>query len=111
MAFGPPTAARRLEAFVLDLSTWYVRRSRRRFWKSESDADKRSAYQTLYQVLVNLSQLLAPFTPFVSETIYQNLAAGRQGQSESVHLSDWPVAATDWRDDQRPHPTAGGRRQ
>ncbi len=97
-AYDPPTAARRLEAFVLDLSTWYVRRSRRRFWKSESDADKRSAYQTLYQVLVNLSQLLAPFTPFVSETIYQNLAAGRQG-SESVHLSDWPVAPTDWRDD------------
>ncbi len=99
-AYDPPTAARRLEAFVLDLSTWYVRRSRRRFWKSESDADKRSAYQTLYQVLVNLSQLLAPFTPFVSETIYQNLAAGRQGQSESVHLSDWPVAPTDWRDDE-----------
>ena len=99
-AYDPPTAARRLEAFVLDLSTWYVRRSRRRFWKSESDADKRSAYQTLYQVLVNLSQLLAPFTPFVSETIYQNLAAGRQGQSESVHLSDWPVARTDWRDDE-----------
>src|SRR6266481_1662948 len=71
-AYDPPTAARRLEAFVLYLSTWYVRRSRRRFWKSESDSDKRSAYQTLYQVLVNLSQLLAPFTPFVSETIYQN---------------------------------------
>ena len=98
-AYDPPTAARRLEAFVLDLSTWYVRRSRRRFWKSESDADKRSAYQTLYQVLVNLSQLLAPFTPFVSETIYQNLAGGRQGQPESVHLSDWPVAGTEWRDD------------
>jgi isoleucyl-tRNA synthetase len=98
-AYDPPTAARRLEAFVLDLSTWYVRRSRRRFWKSESDADKRSAYQTLYQVLVNVSQLLAPFMPFVSETMYQNLAAGRPGQPESVHLSDWPVAAPEWRDD------------
>jgi isoleucyl-tRNA synthetase len=98
-AYDPPTAARRLEAFVLDLSTWYVRRSRRRFWKSESDADKRSAYQTLYQVLVNVTQLLAPFMPFVSETMYQNLAAGRPGQRESVHLSDWPVAAPEWRDD------------
>jgi isoleucyl-tRNA synthetase len=99
-AYDPPTAARRLEAFVLDLSTWYVRRSRRRFWKSESDADKRSAYQTLYQVLVSLSQLLAPFMPFVSETMYQNLAAGRPGKPESVHLSDWPVAEADWRDDE-----------
>src|SRR6202521_750678 len=98
-AYDPPTAARRLEGFVLDLSTWYVRRSRRRFWKSESDADKRSAYQTLYQVLVSVAQLLAPFMPFVSESMYQNLAAGRQGQPESVHLSDWPVAASDWRDD------------
>src|SRR2546429_7302089 len=99
-AYDPPTAARRLEGFVLDLSTWYVRRSRRRFWKSESDADKRSAYQTLYQVLLSVSQLLAPFMPFVSETIYQNLAAGRQGQPESVHLCDWPVAGTEWRDDE-----------
>jgi isoleucyl-tRNA synthetase len=99
-AYDPPTAARRLEAFVLDLSTWYVRRSRRRFWKSESDTDKRSAYQTLYQVLVSLAQLLAPFMPFVSETIYQNLAAGKGGQPESVHLSDWPVPAADWRDDE-----------
>ena len=99
-AYDPPTAARRLEGFVLDLSTWYVRRSRRRFWKSESDTDKRSAYQTLYQVLVSLAQLLAPFMPFVAETIYQNLAAGKDGQPESVHLSDWPVPAADWRDDE-----------
>jgi len=99
-AYDPPTAARRLEAFVLDLSTWYVRRSRRRFWKSESDTDKRSAYQTLYQVLVSLAGLLAPFMPFVSETIYQNLAAGKGGQPESVHLSAWPVPAADWRDDE-----------
>ena len=99
-AYDPPTAARRLEAFVLDLSTWYVRRSRRRFWKSESDADKRSAYQTLYQVLVGVTRLLAPFMPFVSETMYQNLAAGKQGQPESVHLSDWPVVEADWRHDE-----------
>ena len=98
-AYDPPTAARRLEAFVLDLSTWYVRRSRRRFWKSESDTDKRSAYQTLYQVLLSLTQLLAPFMPFVSDAIYRNLAAGKAGMPESVHLCDWPVAAPEWADD------------
>jgi len=99
-AYDPNASARRLESFVLDLSTWYVRRSRRRFWKPGTDADKRSAYQTLYQVLVSLTQLLAPFMPFLSETIYQNLAAGKGGQPESVHLSDWPVPAADWRDDE-----------
>ena len=98
-AYDPPTAARRLEAFVLDLSTWYVRRSRRRFWKSESDTDKRSAYQTLYGVLVSVSQLLAPFMPFVSDAIYRNLAAGRAGMPESVHLCDWPVAPPEWADE------------
>ena len=97
-AYDPPTAARRLEAFVLDLSTWYVRRSRRRFWKSESDTDKRSAYQTMYEVLVALTQLLAPFMPFLAETMFQNLAAGRQGFPESIHLTDWPVASPDWTD-------------
>ncbi|HXO59767.1 MAG TPA: isoleucine--tRNA ligase [Candidatus Acidoferrum sp.] len=99
-AYDPNSSARRLEAFVLDLSTWYVRRSRRRFWKSESDADKRSAHQTLYQVMVALSQMLAPFMPFISETIYQNLAAGQNGQPESVHLTDWPTAKPEWEDDE-----------
>jgi isoleucyl-tRNA synthetase len=99
-AYDPPTAARRLEAFVLDLSTWYVRRSRRRFWKSESDSDKRSAYQTMYQVLIGLTQLLAPFMPFLSETMYQNLGAGTHGLPDSVHLTDWPVAEPEWRDDE-----------
>jgi isoleucyl-tRNA synthetase len=99
-AYEPNSSARRLEAFVLDLSTWYVRRSRRRFWKSESDADKRSAYQTLYQVMIALSQLLAPFMPFISETIYQNLAAGQKGQPESVHLTDWPSAPPEWADEE-----------
>jgi isoleucyl-tRNA synthetase len=98
-AYDPPTAARRLEGFVLDLSTWYVRRSRRRFWKSESDRDKKSAYQSLYQVLVLLTQLLAPFMPFVSETIYRNLAAGKGGMPDSVHLTDWPAVPTEWADD------------
>ena len=99
-AYDPTPAARRLEAFVLDISQWYVRRSRRRFWKSESDADKRSAYQTLYQVLIITAQLLAPFMPFLSETIYRNLAAGKNGSAESVHLSDWPVASPEWTDDE-----------
>ena len=98
-AYDPTTAARRLEVF-LDISQWYVRRSRRRFWKSESDSDKRSAYQTLYEVLIRTVQLLAPFMPFLSETIYRNLAAGTAGSSESVHLSDWPVAPADWSDDE-----------
>ncbi|MDQ6882918.1 MAG: isoleucine--tRNA ligase [Candidatus Dormibacteraeota bacterium] len=98
-AYDPPTAARRLEAFVLDLSTWYVRRSRRRFWKSESDQDKRCAYQTLYQVLVSLTQLLAPFMPFLSEMMYRNLAAGKGGRPDSVHLCDWPVVEASWADE------------
>ena len=99
-AYDPTTAARRLEAFVLDISQWYVRRSRRRFWKSESDSDKRSAYQTLYEVLIMTAQLLAPFMPFLSEAIYRNLAPGKAGVPESVHLSDWPVAPADWSDDE-----------
>ncbi len=98
-AYDPTTASRRLEAFVLDVSTWYVRRSRRRFWKSESDDDKRSAYHTLYTVLVVVTQMLAPFTPFVAEVIYRNLASGRGGRPDSVHLSDWPVADPGWVDD------------
>ena len=98
-AYDPTTASRRIEAFVLDISTWYVRRSRRRFWKSESDTDKRSAYHTLYTVLVAVAQMLAPFTPFVAEVIYGNLAAGRRGLPESVHLSDWPLADPGWVDD------------
>jgi isoleucyl-tRNA synthetase len=95
-AYDPTTASRRLEAFVIDLSTWYVRRSRRRFWKSDSDTDKRSAYQTLYEVLLATIRLLAPFMPFISETMYRNLAAGRPDQPDSVHLTDWPVAVREW---------------
>jgi isoleucyl-tRNA synthetase len=97
--YDPTTSSRRLEAFILDLSKWYVRRSRRRFWKSESDSDKKSAYQTMYQVLVTFSQLLAPFAPFVSEAIYTNLAGQRKGWPESVHLSDWPPSPQEWVDE------------
>ena len=86
-------AARSIEGFVDDLSNWYVRRNRRRFWKSESDTDKLAAYQTLYEALVTVSKLIAPFIPFTSETIYRNLVLSRDPEApQSVHLCDWPVA-------------------
>jgi isoleucyl-tRNA synthetase len=76
---------------VDDLTNWYVRRSRRRFWKSEQDGDKNNAYATLYYLLVRLSRLLAPFTPFLSEAIYQNLVrCARSEAHESVHHTRWP---------------------
>ncbi|MCX8125520.1 MAG: isoleucine--tRNA ligase [Dehalococcoidia bacterium] len=91
--YDPTTAARRIETFVDDLSNWYVRRSRRRFWKSENDTDKQAAHSTLYRCLVTLSQLLAPFTPFIAEEIYQNLVRSIDPRApESVHLTDFPTA-------------------
>ena len=92
-AYNPTDAARAIEGYVDDLSNWYVRRSRRRFWRgvSEGDADKRSAYFTLYTALVTLARLLAPFTPFLAETLWQNLVRSLDGAApESVHLADWP---------------------
>lgn len=86
---------RQVDAFVGDLSNWYVRRSRRRFWKSESDSDKLAAYSTLYEVLVTLTKLVAPVMPFLAEEMYQNLviAGGKQsGQPESVHHCPYPEA-------------------
>ena len=65
--------AKAIEGFVEELSNWYVRRNRRRFWKAEDDADKQAAYQTLYTCLTTLARLLAPFMPFVSEAMYRNL--------------------------------------
>ena len=89
----PEAAAHELEEFVDRLSNWYVRRSRRRFWKSESDADKAAAYATLYECLTTLTRLLAPFIPFVTEEMYRNLVAGKlAGAPDSVHLTDWPKA-------------------
>jgi isoleucyl-tRNA synthetase len=80
-----------INAFLDDLTNWYVRRSRRRFWKSEHDTDKNTAYATLYHVLVKLTRLLAPFTPFVSEVIYQNLVRSAHADAyESVHHTAWP---------------------
>jgi isoleucyl-tRNA synthetase len=91
--YNPTEAGRRIESFVNDLSNWYVRRSRRRFWKSENDADKLSAYTTLYGCLVTLSKLLAPFIPFLAEELYQNLVRSVfPGAPDSVHLTDFPEA-------------------
>jgi isoleucyl-tRNA synthetase len=89
--FDPASACRAAEAFVEELSTWYVRRSRRRFWKSEDDADKRAAYHTLYVVLRALARTLAPFVPFLTEAMHQNLIRTVEaGAPESVHLCDYP---------------------
>ena len=93
-------AARAIEKFVEELSSWYVRRSRRRFWKSEDDTDKRSAYHSLYETLTTLSLLLAPFTPFMADEMYRNLVAGNDTNApESVHLASWPEAQTEIRDE------------
>jgi isoleucyl-tRNA synthetase len=92
-AYNPTEAGRKIESFVNDLSNWYVRRSRRRFWKSENDADKLAAYNTLYECLVTLSKLLAPLTPFLAEELYQNLVGSVFPEApDSVHLTDFPVA-------------------
>ena len=91
--YDPTGAGRKIETFVDGLSNWYVRRSRRRFWKSESDADKLAAHSTLYQCLVTLAKLLAPFTPFLAEELYQNLVCSASPEApDSVHLTDFPVA-------------------
>jgi isoleucyl-tRNA synthetase len=82
------TAGRAIGEFVDELSNWYVRRSRRRFWKGEDDRDKKAAHSTLYECLLTVVKLTAPFTPFVAEALYQNLADGEA--PESVHLADWP---------------------
>ncbi len=86
-------SGRHIQEFVEELSNWYVRRSRRRFWKSEEDADKISAYLTLHETLVTLAKLLAPYTPFIAEEIYRNLVCSPDvDATESVHLCDFPRA-------------------
>ncbi|RLT35836.1 MAG: isoleucine--tRNA ligase [Chloroflexi bacterium] len=98
-AYEPADAARPIGEFVEQLSNWYVRRSRRRFWKSDDSADTQAALHTLYECLTTVTRLLAPFTPFVAEAMYRNLVAGRvPGAADSVHLDAWPevdVAAID----------------
>ena len=98
--FEPDVAARATESFVEILSNWYVRRGRRRFWKAGRiegniiDQDKLSAYSTLYECLFTISKLLAPFMPFLSECMYQNLSAPLRTSPKSVHLDDYPIPNT-----------------
>ena len=89
--YDVPNATRPISAFVEKLSTWYLRRSRRRFWKSESDSDKQAAYSTLYTALVTVAKLLAPSMPFLADELYQNLVRSVDADApESVHLAEWP---------------------
>lgn len=82
-----------LTSFIDRLTNWYIRRSRRRFWKSEDDADKKQAYATLYHVLTTFTKLLAPIAPYITEAVYQNLTG-----EPSVHLADWPKARKEYID-------------
>ena len=89
--FDAQRATRAIEGFVDELSNWYVRRNRRRFWKGELDDDKRAAHATLHRVLVDTSRLLAPFVPHLAEAMWQNLVvAVDAGAPDSVHLADFP---------------------
>ena len=82
----------RLVSYIDVLTNWYIRLSRRRFWKSDDDADKADAYATLYEVLVTFAQVMAPFLPFLSEYVYQHLVkAVDAGAPASVHFCDFPV--------------------
>ena len=91
--YNPTDAGRRIADFIDVLSNWYVRRSRRRFWKSENDADKIGAYATLYRCLTTVARLMAPLAPFVSEQMYRNLELRyNEDGPDSVHLADYPVA-------------------
>ena len=86
-----------LVVFIDDLNNWYIRRSRRRFWKSENDGDKKEAYDTLYRVLLTFSKIAAPMIPFITDEIYQNLRTDKM--PESVHLEDYPVYTESERDE------------
>ena len=91
--YEPTSAGRRIQEFVDQLSNWYVRRSRRRFWRKEGDADKLSGYITLHTCLVTVAKLMAPLAPFVAEEMYQNLVCSVDPSApDSVHLSEYPVA-------------------
>ena len=90
-------AVRPFVGFIEDLTNWYIRRSRRRFWKSQDDEDKAQAYGTLHYVLLQLAKVAAPFVPFMSDSIYRNLRS--LGMPESVHLCDFPAANGRCRDD------------
>jgi isoleucyl-tRNA synthetase len=89
--FDPAPAGRRLDRFVDDLSNWYVRRSRRRFWRSGEDADTKAAFLTLWECLVTVAKLTAPFTPFVADALFTNLTRPDPSAPDSVHLAKWPA--------------------
>jgi len=98
--FDPYKAAVAIQAYVAALSKWYVRRSRRRFWKSEDDADKRVSYTTLYECLEKTIKLSAPFTPFISEVLYQNLVKHAEPESpDSIHHTNWPTVDSSLKDE------------
>ena len=91
--YEPTNAGRRIQEFIDQLSNWYVRRSRRRFWRNEGDADKLSGYITLHTCLVTVAKLMAPLAPFVAEEMYLNLVCSVDPSApDSIHLSDYPVA-------------------
>lgn len=89
--YEPTKAAREIETFVEDLSNWYVRRSRRRFWREGKSLDKTSAYQTLFECLLSLSKIMSPLAPFFSEWLYRNLYEVKPSEEQSVHLSFFPA--------------------
>ena len=94
-----PEAARFLQNFVDDMSNWYVRRSRERFWAKGMEQDKVNAYMTLYTTLVTVAKLSAPMVPFITENMYQNLVRGIDPEApESIHLSDYPAVHEEWLD-------------
>jgi isoleucyl-tRNA synthetase len=96
-AYDAQAAGVAIEAFVDQLSNWYVRLNRRRFWKAQSGSDKQSAYLTLYQCLDGIHRLMAPFIPFLSEAVYQNLVRSHDASAEvSVHMSSWPAQRAEW---------------
>lgn len=90
--FNTMTASRAIDKLIDELSNWYVRRNRRRFWKGELDSDKISAYLTLYEAITTIIKLMAPFTPFVTEAIYQNIVGSVKEDGLSVHIENYPVS-------------------
>ncbi len=90
-----------IESFIDQLSNWYVRRNRRRFWKSTDPGDKHAAYLTLYQCLDVAHRLMAPFVPFLAENVYQNLVKGVDAKApDSVHMTEWPEVDAKWQNDE-----------
>jgi isoleucyl-tRNA synthetase len=103
-AFDAKAAGEAIESFVDQLSNWYVRRNRRRFWKSTDPDDKQAAYLTLYECLKGAHELMAPFVPFLAENVYQNLVRSVDPDAlPSVHMGNWPEAVAAWQNDELLH--------